>query len=1007
MEAAVVSVSHGAIGFVIAKLGDLLAGKYKLLKQAKGEIMFLKAELESMRAFLERMSEAEEEPDKQARCWANEVRDLSYDIEDSVDEFMLLVEGESNGEPHGFKGFIHRSMNLLTTMNTRQKVAKEFQGLKSRVMEVSERRMRYKIDDAVSKPNNTTIDIRMLALYADTSGLVGIDGLRDELIHLMVGEEGVSAQQRKVLSIVGFGGLGKTTLANQIYHRLKWQYECQAFVSVSQKPNIRMILRRMLSQVGYVALEGTNMEIWAEDELISALRQFLMDKRYLIVVDDIWDETTWNVIRCALPKNLDGSMIITTTRINTVARACCCNQHDYVYKMKSLSNEDSRKLFFNRVFGSEEACPLYLEEVSAQILKRCAGLPLAIVTISSLLASEQNTLKENWVHIKNSLGPNFEVNPTLEGMRQILSLSYINLPHYLKTCMLYLGMYPEDYIIWKNDLVRQWIAQGFVSKVHGQYPEAIAEGYFNELVNRGIIQPVDTDHNNEVLSCKVHDMILDLIVHKCRDEKFIIATHDIQAMIGLSGKVRRLSLYLDGIIDGTILETAQLSQVRALVRFGTSAYAPPLLKFNHLRVLTLEFTSGNHGSEIPDLTGISHLFHLRYLKIKADGEIVLPRKIRGLEQLETLELGVCPLEVPQDVIHLRRLQHLIIPSGINLPDGIGNMKSVCTLQEFDVGLNSIDNIRGLGELTNLRNLRICYYMDELHDRKTTQRLDVLRCSLEKLCNLRYLHTDSNINSIYALSSHVSLCLLRRLHMLCMFPMVPKWIGELHNLTDLDLRFEVLEDDIVILAQLQSLNHLKLHVEGTCEAKEKVVICGIGFPILKHFRLSCIRISQLTFEAGAMPSLEKLEVRLNFLYGGAPMGIEYLLGLKEILVIVGGYGAEGSTTRAAVEAIDMRSSRPTADITCVDNSMFFGLLSLSSDGFNWRKFGQKTIHDSNFRRDYYRCAHYRSHKCPVIKHMQRTDADPLLFQVVYRHEHTCTTQSIFPLPQPGNEEIVDR
>ncbi|VAH55820.1 unnamed protein product [Triticum turgidum subsp. durum] len=303
MEAAVVSVSHGAIGFVIAKLGDLLAGKYKLLKQAKGEIMFLKAELESMRAFLERMSEAEEEPDKQARCWANEVRDLSYDIEDSVDEFMLLVEGESNGEPHGFKGFIHRSMNLLTTMNTRQKVAKEFQGLKSRVMEVSERRMRYKIDDAVSKPNNTTIDIRMLALYADTSGLVGIDGLRDELIHLMVGEEGVSAQQRKVLSIVGFGGLGKTTLANQIYHRLKWQYECQAFVSVSQKPNIRMILRRMLSQVGYVALEGTNMEIWAEDELISALRQFLMDKRYLIVVDDIWDETTWNVIRCALPKN--------------------------------------------------------------------------------------------------------------------------------------------------------------------------------------------------------------------------------------------------------------------------------------------------------------------------------------------------------------------------------------------------------------------------------------------------------------------------------------------------------------------------------------------------------------------------------------------------------------------------------------------------------------------------------------------------------------------------------
>ena len=168
--------------------------------------------------------------------------------------------------------------------------------------------------------------------------------------------------------------------------------------------------------------------------------------------------------------------------------------------MKSLSKENSRKLFFKRVFGLEDACPPYLEEVSAQILKRCGGLPLAIVTISSLLASERNKLKEHWVHIMNSLGPNFEVNPTLEGMRQILSLSYINLPHYLKTCMLYLGMYPEDYIIKKSDLVRQWVAQGFVSKAHGQWPEDVAECYFNELVNRGIIQPVDTDHNSEVLS---------------------------------------------------------------------------------------------------------------------------------------------------------------------------------------------------------------------------------------------------------------------------------------------------------------------------------------------------------------------------------------------------------------------------------------------------------------------------------------------------------------------------
>jgi shikimate kinase len=281
MEAAVVSVSEGAIGSLLEKLGDLLAGNYKLLKEAVDDIMFLKAELESMRAFLERMSEAEEEPDKQAKCWANEVRDLSYDIEDSVDEFMRPVECESNSKPSGFfKGFIHRSMNLLTTMNSQHKIAKEFRGLKRRVVEASERRTRYKIDDAVFKPNNTSIDIRMLALYEDTAGLVGIHGLRNELIERMVGEESVSTQQMKVLSIMGFGGLGKTTLANQMYRKLNGQFKCQAFVSVSQKPNIRNIFRKMLSQVGYVALEGTNMDIWEEEELISALREFLVDKRY-------------------------------------------------------------------------------------------------------------------------------------------------------------------------------------------------------------------------------------------------------------------------------------------------------------------------------------------------------------------------------------------------------------------------------------------------------------------------------------------------------------------------------------------------------------------------------------------------------------------------------------------------------------------------------------------------------------------------------------------------------
>jgi hypothetical protein len=132
--------------------------------------------------------------------------------------------------------------------------------------------------------------------------------------------------------------------------------------------------------------------------------------------------------------------------------------------MKPLSDQDSRSLFFKRIFGSEDVCPPYLEEVSAGILKKCGGLPLAIITVSSLLASQPVKLKEGWHYVLNSLGSNFDVSPSLEGMRQILNLSYIILPHYLKTCMLYLGIYPEDYTIDMVDLARQWVAEGFISK---------------------------------------------------------------------------------------------------------------------------------------------------------------------------------------------------------------------------------------------------------------------------------------------------------------------------------------------------------------------------------------------------------------------------------------------------------------------------------------------------------------------------------------------------------------
>lgn len=182
-----------------------------------------------------------------------------------------------------------------------------------------------------------------------------------------------------------------------------------------------------------------------------------------------------------------SSALVVTTRVDDVAIWACRNDRKCVYRMKPLKELHSRMLFFNRVFGSEDGCPPQFKEVSAEILKKCGGLPLAIITIASLLASRQVRSKDEWESIRNSLGSKFATNPTLEEMRIILNLSYIHLPLHLCPCLLYLGMYPEDKEIRRRDLVLQWVAEGFVKSSHGLDLEDVAESYFNELINRSLI----------------------------------------------------------------------------------------------------------------------------------------------------------------------------------------------------------------------------------------------------------------------------------------------------------------------------------------------------------------------------------------------------------------------------------------------------------------------------------------------------------------------------------------
>ncbi|CAD6257063.1 unnamed protein product [Miscanthus lutarioriparius] len=218
-----------------------------LQRGLRGEVMFLKAELESMQAAMERVSEAPVN-DNQVNIWASEVRELSYDIEDSIDQFMVRVNVHPSTTPEGFKGFISRSLRLLAEVKTRHQIATEIRDMRT-LVEVAERRNRYKVDSSVTTASTAPeIDRRLHGIYEESAKLIAISGPREELAELLMVREGAS-KKLKVISIVGVGGLGKTTLADVMYRQLRGQFECNAFVPVSLKPDLKRIISSILRQV--------------------------------------------------------------------------------------------------------------------------------------------------------------------------------------------------------------------------------------------------------------------------------------------------------------------------------------------------------------------------------------------------------------------------------------------------------------------------------------------------------------------------------------------------------------------------------------------------------------------------------------------------------------------------------------------------------------------------------------------------------------------------------------
>ncbi|VAI63429.1 unnamed protein product [Triticum turgidum subsp. durum] len=236
--AIVVGVSTGAMKPVLDKLSILMGGEFSKMKNVRKDVQFLSDELTSMKDLLENLALVDE-LDPQTKRWRDKVRDMSYDIENIIDDFRRKFVEKNEKE-----GLAKKTVRFLKTFRARYQIAGQIEGIKKLVLETSDRRNRYKFN--TPPPNDVAIDPRVAILQQDADSFVGLKVPTDELVDWLNDKE----MHLKVVSIVGFGGLGKTTLANEIYRQPDGGFECRAFVPVTQKHNIPKLIHSLLSELG-------------------------------------------------------------------------------------------------------------------------------------------------------------------------------------------------------------------------------------------------------------------------------------------------------------------------------------------------------------------------------------------------------------------------------------------------------------------------------------------------------------------------------------------------------------------------------------------------------------------------------------------------------------------------------------------------------------------------------------------------------------------------------------